>query len=128
MSRHRPTARGRSCPRRSIGADATFNVARVAMLVAAFERGDVDLLRDAMDDRLHQTIRLGALPGSAEALQAGVDAGAWAGWLSGSGPTVAFLCAPADASRVAGGLPPGGQVRTMAIDKVGVHPIDPLLA
>jgi hypothetical protein len=25
-------------------------------------------------------------------------------------------------------LPPGGQVRTMAIDKVGVHPIDPLLA
>ena len=109
-------------------ADATFNVARVAMLVAAFERGDVDLLRDAMDDRLHQTIRLGALPGSAEALQAGVDAGAWAGWLSGSGPTVAFLCAPADASRVAGGLPPGGQVRTMAIDKVGVHPIDPLLA
>ncbi len=106
-------------------ADATFNVARVAMLVAAFERGDVDLLRVAMEDRLHQAVRLGALPGSAEALAAGVEAGAWAGWLSGSGPTVAFLCAPADAERVADGLPAGGQVRTVAIDKVGVRPIDP---
>ncbi len=106
-------------------ADATFNVGRVAMLVAAFERGDVDLLRVAMDDRLHQQARLGALPGSAEALALGVEAGAWAGWLSGSGPTIAFLCAPADASRVSEGLPPGGQVRTMAIDKSGVRPIDP---
>ena len=106
-------------------ADATFNVARVAMLVAAFERGDVELLRFAMDDRLHQRVRLAHLPGSAEALEVGVDAGAWAAWLSGSGPTVAFLCAPADASRVATALPPGGQVRTMAIDRLGVRPIDP---
>ncbi len=106
-------------------ADATFNVARVAMLVAAFERGDVELLRFAMDDRLHQRVRLAHLPGSAEALEVGVDAGAWAGWLSGSGPTVAFLCAPADASRVATALPTGGQVRTMAIDRIGVRPIDP---
>jgi homoserine kinase len=106
-------------------ADATFNVGRVAMLVAAFERGDVDLLRVAMDDRLHQATRLDALPGSAEALAVGVEAGAWAGWLSGSGPTVAFLCAPADALRLADGLPSGGQVRTVAIDKLGVRPIDP---
>ena len=106
-------------------ADATFNVARVAMLVAAFERGDVDLLRVAMDDRLHQATRLEALPGSAEALAVGVEAGAWAGWLSGSGPTVAFLCAPADASRLADRLPPGGQIRIVAIDRSGVRPIDP---
>jgi homoserine kinase len=78
-----------------------------------------------MDDRLHQRVRLAHLPGSAEALEVGVDAGAWAGWLSGSGPTVAFLCAPADASRVATALPTGGQVRTMAIDRIGVRPIDP---
>jgi homoserine kinase len=120
------TARSRAAlPATVDRADATFNVARVAMLVAAFERGDVDLLRGAMDDRLHQAARLGALPGSADALAAGVEAGAWAGWLSGSGPTVAFLCAPADASRLAGALPPGGQVRTVRIDKLGVRPIDP---
>jgi homoserine kinase len=105
--------------------DATFNIGRVAMLVAAFEHGDVELLRVAMDDRLHQRARLVELPGSAEALAVGVEAGAWAGWLSGSGPTVAFLCAPAEASRVAGALPPGGLVRTLAIDTTGVRPIDP---
>jgi homoserine kinase len=105
-------------------ADATFNVARVAMLVAAFERGDVDLLRTAMEDRLHQQARLGVLPGSAEALAVGLAAGAWAGWLSGSGPTIAFLCAPADARRLAERLPPGGQVRTVGIDNTGVRPID----
>ena len=106
-------------------ADATFNVARVAMLVAAFERGDVDLLGIAMDDRLHQSVRLGGLPGSAEALRCGVGSGAWAGWLSGSGPTVAFLCAPANSTTVAGALPDGGQVRTLRIDRTGARSIDP---
>ncbi len=106
-------------------ADATFNVARVAMLVVALERGDVELVRSAMDDRLHQAARLAGLPESAEALAVGVAAGAWAGWLSGSGPTVAFFCAPADSGRIAQLLPDGGQVRTLSIDRIGVRPIDP---
>ena len=75
-------------------ADATFNVARVAMLVAAFERGDVDLLRVAMEDRLHQAVRLGALPGSAEALAAGARGRGLGRMALGFRPDGRVSCAP----------------------------------
>jgi homoserine kinase len=101
--------------------DATFNVANVAALMVALQSGDVDLLALAMRDRLHQSTRLESLPESAEALQAGGAAGAWCGWLSGSGPTVAFLCAPDRADQVALALHPGGQVRTLRIDHIGIQ-------
>ena len=48
-------------------------------------------------------------PRPGEALAAGLEAGAWCGWLSGSGPTVALLCAPEDAAGLAAALPTGGR-------------------
>ena len=102
-------------------ADATFNIANVAALMVALQSGDVELLGSAMRDRLHQSTRLEALPASAEALGVGVAAGAWCGWLSGSGPTVAFLCAPERADGVAHALDAAGQVRTLHLDHVGVR-------
>src|SRR5918993_1713701 len=73
--------------------DAVFNIANVASLVVALQRGDAPALAGAMRDRLHQAARLERLPESARAFGVGIEAGAWCGWLSGSGPTVAFLCA-----------------------------------
>jgi len=92
--------------RRLLGAgvgfdDAVFNVGRTALLVAALAAGDVDALRDATQDRLHQERRLDAAPPSRAALEAALDHGAWCAWLSGSGPTVAALCEPDQAGSLA---------------------------
>lgn len=68
--------------------DAVFNVQRVALLTAAFAQGRLDLLKTAMQDRIHQPYRLEAcplleklLPLAAEPYIAGVA-------LSGAGPSV----------------------------------------
>jgi homoserine kinase len=42
--------------------DAVFNVAHGALLVQALTRGDLDLLRVALRDRLHQSVRLSLVP------------------------------------------------------------------
>jgi homoserine kinase len=102
-------------------ADATFNVGRTALLVAALAAGDVDALRWATADRLHQDWRLAAAPGSRDALSAGLDAGAWCGWLSGSGPSVAFLCEPAAAEELAAALPAEGHTKVLAVAERGVE-------
>ena len=69
--------------------DAVFNVGRTALLVAALAAGDVDALRAATEDRLHQDRRLARVPDSRVAMEAALGAGAWGAWLSGSGPSVA---------------------------------------
>ena len=101
--------------------DAVFNVGRVALLVAAFAAGDVDVLRLATDDRLHQDMRFGSAPHSRAALDAALAAGAWAGWLSGSGPTVAALCHPDDAAALVAAFPVGGHAKVLGIDATGAH-------
>ena len=101
-------------------ADAAFNVGRTALLVAALAAGDVSALRAATEDRLHQSVRLGSAPGSRDALAAGLDLGAWCGWLSGSGPTVAFLAERGSGERVAAGLPSDGHVKVLNLDRSGV--------
>jgi homoserine kinase len=100
-------------------ADAVFNLGRVATFVAACAAGDHDLLRTATEDRLHQSDRLAAVPHSAAALDAALAAGAWAAWLSGSGPTVAALCEPARADEIASALPADGHVKVLRIDHEG---------
>jgi homoserine kinase len=72
-------------------ADAVFNVQRAALLTAAFAQGRLDLLKAAMQDRIHQPYRLKAcpllerlLPLAEEAYVAGVA-------LSGAGPSVLVI-------------------------------------
>jgi homoserine kinase len=69
-------------------ADAVFNVQRVALLTAAFASSRLDLLRTAMQDRMHQPYRMDAcpllkalLPLASEPWIAGIA-------LSGAGPSV----------------------------------------
>ena len=52
-------------------------------------------------------------------MQAGLEAGAWATWLSGSGPTVAMFCESSDASEIAAELPPEGHAKLLRIDHEG---------
>ena len=104
--------------------DAVFNVARTAMLVAALAAGDTDALAAATQDRLHQDRRFLTAPASRAALGAGLDAGAWCGWLSGSGPTIAFLAAQGAGDAVGEALPAGGHSRVVAIDRQGTVLVD----
>jgi homoserine kinase len=73
-------------------ADAVFNVGRVALLVAAWARGEWDAVGHAMEDRLHQPQRARALfPWLPDVLGAARQAGALGAALSGAGPSVLGL-------------------------------------
>ncbi len=99
--------------------DAVFNLGRVAMFVAACANGDSRALRAATQDRLHQPMRLANVPESAAAMEAGLAAGAWAAWLSGSGPTVALFCESSRADEIAAQLPGEGRAKLLRIDHQG---------
>lgn len=99
--------------------DAAFNIGRTAQLVAALAGGDVAALREATEDRLHQAQRLRAVPATAAALAEALGTAAWAAWLSGSGPSVAILCDPADADAVVAALPPGAHTKLLAVAAEG---------
>jgi len=68
-----------------------FNISRAALLVAALTTGQLDYLPLACADRLHQPYRLPLVPGMDVAVQRGLEAGALAVTLSGSGPTLLAL-------------------------------------
>jgi homoserine kinase len=99
--------------------DAVFNVGRTALLVAALAAGAVDAMRAATEDRLHQNRRLTRARDTRVAIDAMLDAGAFAAWLSGSGPSAAAFADPDDATRVAGALPGEGRVLVLDIDDQG---------
>lgn len=110
--------------RRTLGStvdrvDAVHNVGRSVQFVMAFVDDDPSLLAGGVDDRLHQAQRLALVDGASDAIRLGVDAGAWAGWLSGSGPTVGLLCSSDVAASVAMALPGGGHSKILQIDSVG---------
>ena len=101
--------------------DAAFNIGRAALAVAALAGGRADLLRTATEDRLHQARRLAAAPASRAVFETWQDSAAWAVWLSGSGPSVAACCDPADAEAVAAAVPGGGWVKVLGVDQHGAR-------
>jgi homoserine kinase len=104
--------------------DAIHNLGRVVQFVLAVERDDPALLLGATSDRLHQPHRLPHVSGATEALASGVDAGAWCGWLSGSGPTLAFLCETSAVSSVVESMPKSGHCKELKIDTLGARLVD----
>ena len=118
--RETPTrAARRVLPEQVAFEDAVFNVGRTALLVAALASGDTDALRSATEDRLHQDVRLARVPETRTAMSAAVRAGAWAAWLSGSGPSAAALVDRAKAEAVAAALPTSGRAMVVEIDEQG---------
>lgn len=101
--------------------DAVFNIGHTALLLGALASGDIKVLRAATQDRIHQDVRLANAPSSKAALDVALSTSAWCAWLSGSGPTVAVMCAKSDAQQIASQLPRNGEVLELAIDPNGAQ-------
>jgi homoserine kinase len=71
--------------------DAVYNSSRVALFLAALAEGRYDLLRVAMQDRLHQPYRARIFPLLPALLEAALGAGAHGACLSGGGSSVLAL-------------------------------------
>jgi homoserine kinase len=74
-------------PAKVTHADAAHNAASAAMLGASIVSGDIELLRDAFDDKLHEQYRIGDAP-LLQALRTHAPDGTVGVTLSGSGPSV----------------------------------------
>ncbi|RYG40398.1 hypothetical protein EON79_22670, partial [bacterium] len=68
--------------------DAIFNIGRAMLVAEALRAGDDEMLKAAMNDRIHEPYRLGAIPGAAGAKSVALDAGALCVALSGAGPGI----------------------------------------
>lgn len=68
--------------------DVVVNISRVAMLVAAMNNGEVEKLRLATEDRVHQPYRKKLIPEIDEVFKAAKEMGSMAEMISGSGSTL----------------------------------------
>lgn len=68
--------------------DAVFNIGRTALLTASLIKKDLDMLRIALEDRLHQDYRSKLIPGFNDIIETSYKSGAYGVCLSGSGPTI----------------------------------------
>lgn len=107
--------------------DAVKSVNSAAYVVAAILSGEYDRLRDAVCDFLHEPYRLPLIPGARVAIDAGVEAGALTGWLSGSGSSVLCVARPAVAAKVGRAMlaafaahKVGGTVHVLVADNKGL--------
>jgi homoserine kinase len=83
-------------------ADATFNLGRMALLLAGLA-DPIHLLSAATEDRIHQTPRTVLFPEAPAMLAALVDAGALASCWSGAGPTLLGIVNEENAATVHAG-------------------------
>jgi homoserine kinase len=95
---------------------AVSNISSSAFVVAAFATGDYSLLRGCVTDFMHEPYRLPLIPGGSDAIAAGVAAGAYTGWLSGSGSSVMCVCDAAVAGAVAVGMRAAFSARAVVCD------------
>lgn len=109
--------------------DAIFNLAHASLLVGAMCQGNAEMLRWALQDRLHQPYRIKLIPGMEDVLAAACEQGAIGAVLSGAGPClIAFATANAD--RIGAGMTAAfarhsvnAVYRVLEIDKFGVQVI-----
>ncbi len=85
-------------------ADAVHTASRAALLVAALGTGDPSLLRDALDDRLHEPYRAPLVPLLGEVRERLGSLPAFGATLSGAGPAVLVWCEPGGELTVARAL------------------------
>jgi|SRR5262245_32788541 len=106
-------------------ADAVFNLQRLALLLASVTSGRADLLRFAMEDKLHQPQRRALFPWMDAVRRAALDAGALGCVLSGAGPSLlAAVRGPGDAvaramERALGAEGVAGRAMTLPVDTTG---------
>ncbi|WP_274362636.1 homoserine kinase [Paenibacillus thermotolerans] len=78
-------------PDRVSRADAVYNIGHASMLIAALATGNLEAIREAMSDRIHQPYRAPLVPGMEQCLLQAADQGALGAALSGAGPTLLAL-------------------------------------
>jgi homoserine kinase len=78
-------------PKEFAKADVAHALNRSALIVAAFASKNYEALRGVFDDRFHQPCRLKLVPQLQRVIDAGVEAGAIGGFLSGSGSSIICL-------------------------------------
>lgn len=88
-----PTAEARAAlPDSYSRSDAVLTASRTALWVVAVSQDRPELLRTASRDVLHEPYREALVPGLAAAKRDLLDAGAYAAYLSGAGPTLGVVC------------------------------------
>lgn len=65
--------------------DATYNLSRIVSLIKGFEKGDLDLIKEGIKDKLHVNYRLNLIPQSQKLIEHFPDI---AITISGAGPTL----------------------------------------
>lgn len=81
--------------------DVVRSANSLAFLVGVLVSGDFARLKGAVNDYIHQPYRELLNPFGHESIEAGCHAGAYTGWLSGSGSTVVCVCSPESTQSVA---------------------------
>ena len=84
--------------------DAVRSINSATFLAAAFATGEFAKLRHAVGDFMHEPYRLPGIPGGRPAISAGIAAGAYTGWLSGSGSSVLCVADHSAAADVAAAM------------------------
>ncbi len=93
-----PTKQARAIlPQQIERKDAIHNISRAVIVTEAFRVGDLNMLGEAMEDKLHQPYRLPLIPGAQNAMDAMKQAGASAVALSGAGPSLIAFSSKAEA-------------------------------
>lgn len=99
------TADARAALPAQIGHNAAARaLSRTAALLNGLAQADPELIRIGLADELHVPWRLPLIPGGAAALNAAVDAGAWAATISGSGSGLIAVGPPGCESEVAAAM------------------------
>jgi homoserine kinase len=78
-------------PKKVLMKDAVFNLSHSSLLVAALCSGQLEIIRHAMQDVLHQPYRAALIPGMTNILREATFYGALGVALSGAGPTLLAL-------------------------------------
>jgi homoserine kinase len=108
------TAARRALPENVTHRDAVFNVGRSGLLLGSLATGEYELLRVAMQDRLHQPYRSHLVPGLEDVIEAALANGAYGACLSGSGPTILAFASEATAPRIAPAMQAAFEARGVA--------------
>ncbi|MCD4783858.1 MAG: homoserine kinase [Candidatus Eremiobacteraeota bacterium] len=72
--------------------DVVSNLGNISLLIHALHTGQYRLLREAMEDTIHQPYRAELIPGFNDVVESAKKSGAWGCAISGSGSTVIAFC------------------------------------
>lgn len=76
--------------------ESVFNLSRTALLVNALNNGELENLRAAIDDKLHQPFRAPLIEGAEDIFAKSKELGALGEFISGAGPTLISLIKKGD--------------------------------